>query len=545
MDRRDFLLALAGASALAAPARAQMLGQVPASGEVDVAIVGAGAAGLAAARRVAAFGRSYALVEALDRVGGRAATDATRLGLPFDLGAHWLYGPRGNPLIALARTNGLETYPASRVQRLRAGGRDAGDATAEEFASALSRANRAIVNAGEQRADATAARALTDLGEWLATVSFRLGPAAFGKDLDEVSAFDYARAEERIEAAMCRQGAGAILALAGLSLAVQHATPVTEIDWSGKLITLSTPRGTIRARAVVLTVSTAVLAGSAIRFRPALPTPMVGGLPEADAGQPEPGRARAGRQPAPVARRRAVTFKTATARTMALLGRVSGTDLAVATLGGKAGRELEQAGEAAMVAFVADQLAAQYGGDIRKAIGRGFASRWGTEPTILGAVSVAAPGAQPMRRVLAQPVENRLFIAGEASHETAWGTLHGAWLSGERAADQALRSVGVDGPAAAEGWPPRRHGRRPRRCARKRRQPRPERHAARQLKPASRPERRAGLPAHLGDDPAGHRLDLGIGQRLLPRLQGHRHRDRLLVRAEARRPHRRRTRRPR
>jgi monoamine oxidase len=472
MNRRDFLIAF-GASAVALPATARAQGQVAASGEVDIAIVGAGAAGIAAARRAAAFGRSYALLEALDRVGGRAATDATRLGLPFDLGAHWLYGPRSNPLVPLARTNGLDVTPASRVQRLRIGSRDAGDAASEEFASALSRANRAIVTAGEQRTDTPAARALTDLGEWQATVAFRLGPGAFGKDLDEVSAADYARADERLEAAACRQGAGAILALAGLSLTVQHATPVTEIDWSGKVITLTTPRGTIKARSVVLTVSTAVLASSAIRFKPPLPTATVAACQKLTLGSlNQIGLEMAG-NPLRLRDDEMVTFKAADSHTLALLGRVSGTDLAVATLGGRTSRDLEKAGEAAMAAFVADQLADHYGSDIRKSIGRSFASRWGAVPTIQGAMSVAVPGAQPMRRQLTQPLDNRLFVGGEAAHETAWGTLHGAWQSGERAADQALRAIGVSVPLPAPATPPAAPRPPAETLRRQRRQPRP------------------------------------------------------------------------
>ena len=61
---------------------------------------------------------------------------------------------------------------------------------------------------------------------------------------------------------------------------------------------------------------------------------------------------------------------------------------------------------------------------------------------MLGAISAAAPGAQPRRKVLMEPLNNRIFFAGEAAHETLWGTVGGAWESGERAADAALRALG-------------------------------------------------------------------------------------------------------
>ena len=337
---------------------------------------------------------------------------------------------------------------------MRIASRDARDADAEDFASALSRANRAIITAGEQRTDIAAARAVPDIGDWLPTVSFLLGPAFSSKDLDEVSATDYARAEERDEEAFCRQGLGTILALAAVPLAVQHSTPVTEIDWSGRLITLATPRGTLRARTVVLTVSTAVLAGGAIRFKPGLPPAIASACQRLTLGSYNRIGIELAGNPLRLRDDERVVFKASSPAAMTLRGRVGGTDLAVAGIGGRAGRELEQAGPAAMVAFVTDTLAAHYGAGIRKAIGRTFATRWGLEPTILGAVSAAPPGAQPMRRALAQPIDNRLFVAGEASHETQWGTVGGAWLSGERAADQALRAVGVAIPLPASPAPP-------------------------------------------------------------------------------------------
>ena len=44
--------------------------------------------------------------------------------------------------------------------------------------------------------------------------------------------------------------------------------------------------------------------------------------------------------------------------------------------------------------------------------------------------------------ILMEPVRDRIFFAGEAAHETLWGTVGGAWESGERAADAALKRVG-------------------------------------------------------------------------------------------------------
>ena len=64
-------------------------------------------------------------------------------------------------------------------------------------------------------------------------------------------------------------------------------------------------------------------------------------------------------------------------------------------------------------------------------------------------MSAAAPGAQFSRRILTEPI-GAMYLAGEATHETLWGTVDGAWESGERAADAALRRIGGVKEAAPE-----------------------------------------------------------------------------------------------
>ena len=132
--------------------------------------------------------------------------------------------------------------------------------------------------------------------------------------------------------------------------------------------------------------------------------------------------------------------KPAGPRTAALLANVSGTPLCMVEVAGKIARELQ--GEAAMVDFATGWLADLYGADVKKAIGKTSATNWSRDPLTLGAFSAAAPGGQGGRRVLMEPMRDRLFFAGEAVHETLWGTVNGAWESGERAAETALRLWG-------------------------------------------------------------------------------------------------------
>jgi monoamine oxidase len=95
-----------------------------------------------------------------------------------------------------------------------------------------------------------------------------------------------------------------------------------------------------------------------------------------------------------------------------------------------------------MTAFAVDWLVSIFGADIRKAVGRSHATQWNTDPWTLGAASAASPGNQGSRRILMEPLRERIFFAGEAIHETLFGTVEGAWESGERAADAALKAIG-------------------------------------------------------------------------------------------------------
>ena len=437
LDRRLFL---SGAAALAS---APALGAVSASGETDLAIIGAGAAGIAAARKVAAAGRRFALIEASDRVGGRCVTDNRIFGVPFDRGAHWVRMPDINPLAKLAARTGLDLYPAPPGQKLRIGRRNAREGEMEDYLATIVRANRAIQDAARGKVDVACMQALPkDLGEWRPAVEFVLGPFACGKNLDELSAVDFARSLERDVDAFCRQGFGALLARLAADLPVQLNVPVMRMHSARNFVEIETARGRINARAAIVTVSTGVLEAGKIKFAPDLPKRHTDAIAKLSLGSYDHVALELKGNPLQLQNDDLVFEKASGARTAALLANVSGTPLAMVEVAGKLGRELAGQGEAAMVDFATGWLADLYGADMKKAVGRTHATRWSREPWALGAVSAAAPGGQPGRKVLMEPVRDRLFFAGEAVHETLWGTVGGAWESGERAADAALRLWG-------------------------------------------------------------------------------------------------------
>jgi len=436
-SRRNFI---AGVTALAS---APALGAVSASGETDVAIIGAGAAGIAAARKVAAAGRRFALIEASDHIGGRCVTDTRIFGVPFDRGAHWVHMPDINPVAKLAGRSGLDLYPAPPGQKLRIGKRNAREGEMEDYLAAIVRANRAIQDAARGKVDVACMQALPkDLGDWRPAVEFVLGPFGCGKNLDEISAMDFARSLERDVDAFCRQGFGALLAKLGAEVPVQLNMPVARVQSTRNFVEIETARGRINARAAIVTVSTGVLAAEKVKFAPDLPPRQRDAIAKLSLGSYDHVALELKGNPLQLQNDDLVFEKATGPRTAALLANVSGTPLALVEIAGKFGRELAAQGEAAMVDFAAGWLADLYGADVKKAIGKTHATRWGRDPLALGAFSAAAPGGQGGRRVLMEPVRERLFFAGEAAHETLWGTVGGAWESGERAADAALRLWG-------------------------------------------------------------------------------------------------------
>jgi len=446
---------LAGSVATAAALTARTLfprpalgATTPASSTVDVAIVGAGAAGIAAARKIAAAGRRYVLIEATDHVGGRCITDTATFGVPYDRGAHWLYLPDTNPLTKLAPNRG-DIYPAPRSQKVRIGRRFAREGELEDFLSAQVRATRAI-NELARKTDAPCEQAMpADLGDWKPTVEFVLGPYNCAKDLTQVSSFDFAKAVEHKTAAFGKQGLGTVLASLARGLNVQLSTPASTIDTRGG-VSVVTGKGTINARTAIITVPTNVIASGGLKFLPDLDHHTFDTFGRLSLGSFDHIALELKGNPLGLDSDDLVFEKSSDTRTAALLANISGTPLCVVDVAGPFGRDLSAKGEAAMFAFATDWLVNLYGAEIRNAIGRKHATRWNNEPYALGAWSASGPGGQFTRKQLLGTLTYNVWYAGEAAHETLWGTLGGAWESGERAADAALRQIGGLKPLAPE-----------------------------------------------------------------------------------------------
>lgn len=466
LTRRSFLAA-AGALAAshahgASREKSKATRGEPRSG-IDVVIIGAGAAGIAAARRMVLAGKKCVVLEASGATGGRCRTDSATFGIPYDHGARAFYTPQSNPVARLAIQNRFDIYPVPPGQRLRISRRYARESEVEDMLSAMVRANAGIADVA-RKADVACAQALPqDLGEWRSTIEFMLGPSFCGKDLTDVSTVDLARAAERNVQAFCRQGVGAVIAKLAADLPVRLSTPATRISWGGRAgVEVETAQGPIDARAVIITVSTNVLAAGKLDFAPDLPKRQFDAIQQLRLGSYDHITLELPGNPLGLRTDEQVFERSSTPRTGALFGNMSGSSLCTVNVGGRFGRDLAAKGTDAMIAFALDWLDGLYGTALKRGVGRTHATRWNAEPWILGAMSAAAPGGQAARRTLMDAVNNRIWFAGEAVHERLWGTVAGAWESGDRAALAALSVIAPTPEQKQQQKQPRRPAKPPR-----------------------------------------------------------------------------------
>lgn len=428
--------------------------------DADIVIVGAGAAGIAAARRVMAANRRVIVVEAADRVGGRCVTDTSSFSVPFDRGARWIWLPDVNPLMRLARPAGLDVFPASQGQKIRVGRRHARPGEIEQFLTTSVKVARAVGEAARGRADVSLAAAIPDnLGEWGATAAYMAGVQGTGKELKDISTVDFSRAMPHDSGALCRQGLGTLVAKLADNVPLSLSTPATSIVWGNtrSAVDVDTPAGRIAARAVVVTVSTNVLASGRIKFTPDLPKRQFDAASSLSLGSLDRIALEMPDNPLGLARDEMVIEKFEDRRTGVLLANLGGSSLCVIDVAGDFGRDLAAQGEAAMIAFGIEWLTKMYGGDVAAAVKRSRATRWDQNALVQGAISVASPGNAPARRTLMEPLGS-VFFAGEAAHETLFGTVGGAWESGERAAEAALRRIGALRDPEPQKQPPKKRG---------------------------------------------------------------------------------------
>jgi len=403
--------------------------------DFDIVIVGGGAAGIGAARRLAVTGLSILMLEASSRLGGRAWT-LEIAGFPFDLGCGWLHSGDRNAWTGIAEASRFDVDRREAAWGTQYA--DLGIAPSEQYAAkkALSDWNErlpAVAGGSDCAADALAAGS-----KWNPYVRAICG-FANGVAPEDMSACDYLAYDEATTGRNWRVPAGygtLIAASLPSGIGLRLATPVQAIAEARHGLVVSTRAGKISARAVIMTVSTHVLSGGTIDLPASL----------------DPWRQAASRLP--LGRDEKLFFQIVgetpfmpethlfgdfhDSRTCAFYIRPFGWPIIECFLGGDSARVVEESGIAAGFALATEQLAKLMGTDICSKLLPLAGSSWTLSDRIGGAYSCARPGHADARRMLAQPYDGRIFFAGEATDVRDYSTAHGAYESGQRAAEDAI-----------------------------------------------------------------------------------------------------------
>jgi monoamine oxidase len=429
-----------GTAYIASRDRAEDIGV---TSDVDVVIVGAGSAGLSAARAAEERGLSYRLLEASHRIGGRAYTEEFAPGLPFDLGCHWMHSASLNPFVPIADRFGFHYRKDGAWRTNIYIGKGWATERERDEVFALRHANEAAIAAAVARGEDVAVADVADLqSRWAPFMAywFTLGTS---RDIDQVSIVDAVAYNDTEENWPLREGYGALLALWASGIPVTLNAPVTRVRWSEAGVAAETAKGTVTGRRLLMTVSTNILASGRIAFDPPLPDWKRDAAAELPLGVHNRIGIMLTRNPfGPDAPGSATIMLKSDDVPMSVQLRPFGFDYVVGVTGGRFGAWLERAGTAASIDYLTERLVGVFGGEIRKALSpRSIVTAWGGDPWTLGSYSAATPGNGHRRKDLARPVDDILYFAGEAASPDFFATCHGAYLSGIAAIESIAKSA--------------------------------------------------------------------------------------------------------
>ncbi len=414
------------------------------SREPQVVIVGAGAAGVGAGMALKRLGVDFLIIEAKDRVGGRAFSESASLGHLWDHGCHWFHSADINPLREIADRIGHGYAPRQDAITAPMFVNGRWDMESKARLEVWDYLERVAVSGRDVAASAFMAEGdplAPVLGHWMKLMT--------SAEPQEVSALDYGRFEDTHVNLRVRDGYGALIARLASALPIRLGCPASWIAQAGSRMRVETPEGIIAADAVIVTASVNVLKSGAIRFSPALPEDFAEALAAVPCGTYE---------------KMAVAVND---ETFSEFGHVGceivdpqgseplnmeigpfGRPIAIGHIAGHFARDLAAEGEAARIDFFIEKLVSAFGASIRGKITGAATTGWTRDPFIRGGYASARPGKAAARDAMIEADLAPLLFAGEAFHPFANATAHGAYLSGQDAALKAARGSGKRGGRA-------------------------------------------------------------------------------------------------
>lgn len=425
------------------------------SGGHRIVVVGAGIAGLAAARALVAEGAAVTVLEARDRIGGRIWSDRSWPEAPLDLGASWINGSIGNPVFQAARRFGLGIRPTAykSTPTVYAG---AGELVpARDYAAAETRFRRIL--SGLERKSASAPdlplgpafrRACADLG--LAPAERRLLDHLFHCQIEQEYAADGEQlslrhwsevGEYRGADCVLPDGLGRLVERLAEGLDIRLGHVVERVEHGGAGVRIATAAESFAADRAVIALPLGVLKSGAVAFSPALPGATLAAIARLGVGALNK-----------IFLRFAEPFWPADTDWLELLDesatepwtvwfnhhRYSRAPILVGLATGARARALEALSDEAILRGALDALRRMLGPSIPEPTGW-RATRWSSDPFARGAYAHIPPGASAADLdLIARPLPQLVF-AGEGTHRGHYGTVHAAYLSGLRAARQLSR----------------------------------------------------------------------------------------------------------
>ncbi len=422
--------------------------------DCDVVVVGAGVAGLAAARTLQAAGQRAIVLEASNRIGGRAWTAFPPAldGTWFDMGAQWLHAAETNPLVPIAEAAGetLLNGDAIRTERTFRGARPANAAELADYAAAWDRFSAKadeLLEPGRPDASlAAVARSLPD-DPWALTVEAWEGPVIDAADADAISLRDW-RANQLTGSNLVPEGGiGAFIQRRlGVGLEIRLGVPARRVRWDGP-VAVVTNSGTLTAGHCIVTVSTGVLAEGTIAFEPVLPAETASAISALPMGLALKVVLRARGEDRLDLPAHCSLDQRLDRRGEALMVFQCwpyGRNYVQGWIGGSAAWELAREGDHAAGEFALATLRSMFGARVDRLFAPlpALVTHWEADPWVRGAYCYARPGQAGARAILGRPLgDGRLVFAGEACHERLAGTLGGAFESGVHAARVLLGEV--------------------------------------------------------------------------------------------------------
>jgi monoamine oxidase len=402
--------------------------------QTEIVVIGGGAAGVAAARSLHDAGRPCLLLEARDRLGGRAWT-ITAGGLPLDLGCGWLHSAESNSWGAIAQAQGRAIDQSLPYWQRPGPPLSLSAEQYRDFRRAMGSYFARMSEAARQDEDIPAVDLLEPGGRWngllRSVVSYISGADAEQLSVRDFENYDDTEVNWRVE-----DGYGAVIAAYAAGLPAIMGCAVTRIEHSGLRLRIETSKGVVEADKAIVTLPTNVMAENERLFSPALPAK----------------RDAACALPLGLAEKLYFLLEHPEefARDTRLFGRTDslagsytlhafGRPLIECYFGASLAAELQRGGERAFVAQAIEDLTRHLGGDFEKRVRFLALHCWGGDPFARGSYSFARPGQADKRAVLAEPVDDRLFFAGEACSLHHFSTAHGAFRTGVSAAELACR----------------------------------------------------------------------------------------------------------